>query len=172
MIMTSAVAAMTHAISPESSATVRAPPKQSWRGKQTRSITILPWLGAPAKPEVMRKSWRGWRTIEGVLDTSAFSSRSPPLGRDGLSCKIDRQKSSVIDLTSPGCSDHRVRRPQNVRERKCDPNPGQPGPRGRNLCRFDHRRVRRVPDGPPGPINLLVSHAEHAGGKQSGGFRP
>src|SRR5947199_161693 len=110
--------------------------------------------------------------MEGVLDASAFSSRSPPLGRDGLSCKIDRQKSSVIDLTSPGCSDHRVPRPQNVRERKCDPNPGQPGPRGRNLCRFDHRRVLRVPDGPPGPINLLISHAEHAGGKQSGGFRP
>src|SRR5204863_260281 len=100
--------------------------------------------------------------MEGFLDASAFSSRSPPLGRDGLSCKIDRQKSSVIDLTSPGCSDHRVPRPQNVRERKCDPNPGQPGPRGRNLCRFDHRRVLRVPDGPPGPINLLISHAEHA----------
>src|SRR5438046_9662363 len=59
MIMTSAVAAMTHAISPESSATVRAPPKRSWRGKQTRSITILPWLGAPAKPEVTRKILAG-----------------------------------------------------------------------------------------------------------------
>src|SRR5438552_12981269 len=81
--------------------------------------------------------------MEGFLDASAFSPRPPPLGRDGLSCKIDRQKSSVIDLTSPGCSDHRVPRLQNVRERKCGANPGQPIRGGRNLCRSDRRLDRK-----------------------------
>src|SRR6266705_1434593 len=44
MIMTRAVAATTHAMSPESGATSLAPPKRISAGKPPRSITFLRWL--------------------------------------------------------------------------------------------------------------------------------
>src|SRR5439155_7531223 len=107
MIMTRAVAAMTHAMSPESSAKFRSPPKRSSAGNPTRRITLRvrrfgsSWIRA-------RRGWGPNRGLGEQLDPDSVRvcDVRPPAGRrlhvedDGVArlLRLRERLVEVLDL--------------------------------------------------------------------------